>query len=285
MTGFSGPPTGSSSGGTLTGVSRIKGPRWAKMPLVTVGMLGLQIVWSVEMSYASPYLLSLGLSKSFMSVVFVAGPLSGLVVQPLIGVLADQSRSKYGRRRPFIIGGALLCVLAILLLGFTRSFSSIFTPKGSKANDALTIAFAVLSIYCIDFSINAVQAADRALLVDLLPPSQQETGNAWAGRMFGIGSVAGFFVGNIDLPKTFPYLGKTELEVLSVITSICLIVTHAITSTSVTEKVLVRSSNEKKPSMFTIFRDIWVNMRTLPRTIKQICLIQFLCGISHHHCG
>jgi solute carrier family 45 protein 1/2/4 len=43
-------------------------------------------------------------------------------------------------------------------------------------------------------SINAVQATDRALVVDILPPSQQEKGNAWAGRMFGTGSLAGFYV-------------------------------------------------------------------------------------------
>jgi solute carrier family 45 protein 1/2/4 len=46
----------------------------------------------------------------------------------------------------------------------------------------------------IDFSINAVMSSDRALVVDTLPPSQQEEGSAWAGRMFGFGSVAGFFV-------------------------------------------------------------------------------------------
>ena len=85
------------------GVPRILGPKWAQLPTITVGMLGVSILWSAEMSYgvwtrskyvnnflthdglASPYLLSLGLSKSSMAGVFVAGPLSGLVVQPLIG--------------------------------------------------------------------------------------------------------------------------------------------------------------------------------------------------------
>jgi len=76
----------------------------------------------------------------------------------------------------------------------------------------LTIWLAVLAIYLIDFSINAgqcishmgskaaelrlhtVQAVDRALLVDTIPPSDQAAGNAWAARMLGIGSVVGFFV-------------------------------------------------------------------------------------------
>jgi solute carrier family 45 protein 1/2/4 len=87
------------------GVSRIVGPQWSHFPALTIGLLGVSIFWSVEMSYgmlrcfvhvmtlngtispASPYLLSLGLSKSKMAVVFVAGPLSGLVMQPLIGAI------------------------------------------------------------------------------------------------------------------------------------------------------------------------------------------------------
>jgi len=76
---------------------------------------------------ASPYLLSLGLSKSSMAVVFVAGPLSGLIVQPLIGVLADNSTSRFGRRRPYMLLGTIICVFAMLLLGFTRPVASVFT--------------------------------------------------------------------------------------------------------------------------------------------------------------
>ncbi|KAG8959256.1 hypothetical protein FRC03_008241 [Tulasnella sp. 419] len=280
MAGFSGHCASSHSDGTLTGVARIKGPKWAQMPLVTICMLGIQIVWSVEMGYASPYLLSLGLSKSLMSIVFLAGPLSGLVVQPLVGVLADQSKSRFGRRRPYIWGGISITLVAIILLGFTRTFSNIFTASGSKANDYLTIALAVFAIYCIDFAINAVQASDRALLVDLLPHTEQDQGNAWASRMHGVGSIAGFFIGNIDLPKVLPIFGRTELEILSVITCITLVLSHGITSVSITEKVLVQSTDQKKSGVFSIFRDIWINMRTLPWTVKQICIIQFFAWIG-----
>ncbi|KAG8986953.1 hypothetical protein FRB94_003800 [Tulasnella sp. JGI-2019a] len=283
MTGFSALPasSASSAGGSWSGVARVKGPRWARMPLLTIGMLGLQIVWSVEMGYAPPYLLSLGLSKALMSIVFVAGPLSGLIMQPLIGVLADHSTSRFGRRRPYMLGGSLVCVAALFLLGFTRWFSGIFVAAGTKANNVLTIALAVWSIYCIDFSINAVQAADRALLVDLLPPSQQEVGNAWAGRMFGLGSVAGFFIGNVDLTKTLPWLGKTQLQILSVLTSLSLVGAHGLTSAGVTEKVLIKDSNQDgRGSFLDIFKDIWHNILTLPPVILQICIIQFFSWIA-----
>lgn len=114
MTGFSASFASNEADDGLewAGTARVKGPPWSKLPLLTVGMLGLQIVWSVEMGYgmshelpliikllirpvASPYLLSLGLSKSLMSIVFVAGPLSGLIVQPLIGMVVLKFREAH----------------------------------------------------------------------------------------------------------------------------------------------------------------------------------------------
>jgi solute carrier family 45 protein 1/2/4 len=88
--------------------------------------------------------------------------------------MADNSKSRFGRRRPFIAVGVALCSMALILLGFTRNFASIITTWGSPTvlifshfplpnsgrllefqNNLLTIWLAVLSIYCIDFSINA----------------------------------------------------------------------------------------------------------------------------------
>ncbi|KAF8627150.1 hypothetical protein AX17_006367 [Amanita inopinata Kibby_2008] len=264
------------------GVSRILGPPWAHLPALTVGLLGVQVFWSVEMSYASPYLLSLGLSKSSMAVVFLAGPLSGLIMQPLIGVLADNSTSRFGRRRPYMLLGTTICMLAMLLLGFTRPIASIFTGWNNDANDILTIWLAVLAIYLIDFSINAVQAVDRALLIDTIPPSAQPAGNAWAARMLGIGSVIGFFVGNINLPDILPFLGKSQLEVLSVVVSLLLFAGHITMAMLVKEKILLKddSSNIEKKSFSKELRDIWHGMLTLPPVIRKICIIQFFAWLS-----
>lgn len=133
-------------------------PDWLKHLALTVAMLGLQLVWSCEMSQASPYLLSLGVSKASMAIVFLAGelvfprasttihrhlpscltpchtgPLSGLIVQPVVGVLSDRCRSTLGRRRPFIIAGTIASSFAILLLGWSKEVASILTLTGSSA--------------------------------------------------------------------------------------------------------------------------------------------------------
>ena len=78
------------------------------------------------MTYCTPYLLSLGLSKSKLSLVWVAGPLSGLVVQPIIGQLSDRSTSKYGRRRPYMIGGTAAVATCYIILGWAKEIVAYF---------------------------------------------------------------------------------------------------------------------------------------------------------------
>ncbi|KIJ62081.1 hypothetical protein HYDPIDRAFT_189174 [Hydnomerulius pinastri MD-312] len=283
MTGFSAIPladeeNAANDRGHWAGIAQILGPRWAQLPSLTIGLLGVQVLWSVEMSYASPYLLSLGLTKSLMAIVFLAGPLSGLIVQPMIGILADNSKSRFGRRRPLILVGTVLCGCATLLLGFTRPVATIFTTLDSTSNDILTIWLAVISIYCIDFSINAVQALDRALLVDTLPTGDQPSGNAWAARMLSVGSVAGFFVGGLDLPRLLPFFGSVQLEVLSVVATLLLLTTHLWVSSRVEERILLSSSSSK--SFRQEIKGLWKTLVCLPRVIRQICFIQFFAWLA-----
>ena len=77
----------------------------------------------------TPYLLQLGLTKSKTSLVWIAGPLSGLIMQPVVGVLADSSRSKWGRRRPFMIGGSLVVGACLVILGWTAEIVGIFVAE------------------------------------------------------------------------------------------------------------------------------------------------------------
>ncbi|KIM76089.1 hypothetical protein PILCRDRAFT_826740 [Piloderma croceum F 1598] len=286
MTGFPLPLADSHSTTQWHGTSKISGPHATRLPIVTIGFLGVSVLWSVEISYASPYLLSLGLSKSYMSLVFLAGPLSGLLVQPVIGALTDASTSRFGRRRPYMIIGSLLCVFALLLFGYTRPVASVFVRFGTSANNVLTIWLAVLSIYCIDFSVNAVMAVDRALMVDVLPSPEQPSATAWAARMVFIGAIAGFFIGILDLP-TLPVLsffGSEQLEVLTVIASFLLFSTHGLTAYFVREKVLLPISSslsmKSENSIKKQFTELFVNMLTLPRVIRQIFIIQFFAWIG-----
>lgn len=88
------------------------------------------------------------------SLVWIAGPLSGLIVQPIVGAIADESKSKWGRRRPFVMGGSLIAAFCLLVLGFTKEIVRWFIPD-EEAAKTMTIVLAVFAIYAADFSINA----------------------------------------------------------------------------------------------------------------------------------
>jgi len=72
-----------------------------------------------ELGYGNPYLMSLGLSKELTSLVWLAGPISGLIAQPLIGAVSDSSHSRY-RRRYWIVAATMLLVFSGLALAFTE---------------------------------------------------------------------------------------------------------------------------------------------------------------------
>lgn len=92
----------------------------------------LVFFYGVEMSYVNVYLLSLGMSKSLLSFVWIAGPLSGLTMQPIIGVLADSSTSKYGRRRPIMLIGSVIVSLGLCVMAWAKEITSIFNFEEQK---------------------------------------------------------------------------------------------------------------------------------------------------------
>lgn len=107
------------------------------------------------MTYCTPYLLNLGLTKSQTSVVWIAGPLSGIITQPIVGVLADSNKSRWGRRRPYIFVGTIIVAASLLVLGWTREIVSWLMPVDSDFTRKATIFLAVLALYVTDFAINA----------------------------------------------------------------------------------------------------------------------------------
>ncbi|KAG8988504.1 hypothetical protein FRB94_002276 [Tulasnella sp. JGI-2019a] len=268
-------------------MASIKGPTWATLPLITLPGFGVAIVWSTEMAFASPYLLSLGLSKSMMTLVFISAPLSGFVVQPVIGQIADKSTSKYGRRRPFMLFGCLVSVISFLLLGFTSRFADLFIAGPSQSNDTLTQLLAVFAVYSVNFAVNVVMVANKTIIIDLLAGDQQGSANAWAARMGGIGSVCGYFVGQVDLVRIFPYLGHTQLQVLSILGGIVLLTTQGVTMICVQEVPLEASDQRPDTSaekgMLRSLRAIISLAKifpTLPKPIRQLCWIQFFSWIG-----
>ncbi|CAG8465662.1 1597_t:CDS:10 [Scutellospora calospora] len=262
--------------------SRIKGRgRTIKMILLTQNIAAVQFTWSVELAYGTPYLLGLGLSKSLMSLVWLAGPLAGLLVQPLVGALSDNSTSRFGRRRPYVVVGSLAVVASFISIGWTKEIVNCFFNK--ETADIVAMWLAVFSLYVLDFAVNAVMAGCRALIVDSLPPSQQEEGTAWAGKMVGIGSVIGYFMGYINLVHFFPFLGNTQLQVLCVLASIILILSDIFTCWAISEKVYKDGSSTSTSiwnSIIEVSYSIAKSFHSLPKQIQLLCNVQLFAWMG-----
>ncbi|TVY28910.1 General alpha-glucoside permease [Lachnellula hyalina] len=259
-----------------TGQPHVKGSTEAmRMVLLTFSLVGLQFTWGIEMTYCTPYLLQLGLTKSKTSLVWIAGPLSGLIMQPIVGVIADRSTSKYGRRRPFMVLGSVLVAACLLVLGWTKELVGHFVEEGDFRR-TVTITVAVLSIYAVDFAINAVQSCCRSLIVDTLPIPKQQAGSAWASRMISVGHLAGYIAGTVDLVGMFgTSFGDTQFKKLILVAAFGLIFAVGVTSWAVTERVLVSSkSADSNDGFVKIIAKIFYAATHLPPRIQAICTVQ-----------
>lgn len=212
------------------------------------------------------------MSKSTTSAVWIAGPLSGLLVQPIVGALADRSTSRFGRRRPYMIAGSAITSLCLILLGWTKEIVGII----SRSNTAVLVV-AVLSIYALDFAINVVQACCRSIIVDVLPTSQQQAGSAWAARMAASGHVIGFLIGTLPLVDIFPTWlgGDTQFKKMCLVAMLGLWIAIGITCFSVTERVLVRRAEADTSGVVGVIVSLWKRVWNLPPRIQQICWCQF----------
>ncbi|SYW80420.1 related to General alpha-glucoside permease [Ustilago bromivora] len=178
-------------------------PRLSRLGLIilTLSLAGAQLAWTLELAYGTPYLLSLGLSEQSTSLVWLAGPLSGLIAQPMVGSLSDHSTSSFRRRKYMIISAALLTISTITLAySVPISTALVDLYGGGLANwdphrhqlvHSTTQAISVLAFWILDFALNGLQAASRALILDTAPSEQQTIANAWQGRMTHAGNVVG----------------------------------------------------------------------------------------------
>ncbi|CAI4219177.1 unnamed protein product [Parascedosporium putredinis] len=174
--------------------------------LLAIGIGGLQVAWSVDMSSGSPYLLSLGMSKVLLGFVRLAGPVMGIVVQPYVGMLSDKSRFTWGRRRPFIVAGTIWSITSIMFLAWVSEIVTAVVG-GQQGNSGQGVGI-------------------RSTLIVDTAPDQQEAANGMASRGIAVGNIVGFLAGSVDLMEWLPpWLGNTQFRVLCAFASLILAAT------------------------------------------------------------
>jgi len=162
----------------------------AKFISFAIGFFGLQFAWQMRIILSGPVTEELGASPFLFGLIWLAGPFTGMVVQPLIGALSDKTRTIFGRRRPYLLGGALLSALA--LWAFPNS-ANIVNWFGSVIGVNLPLwsglLFAAIMIWILDACVNIAQGPYRALVPDVVPQEQHSIANSYISLAIGLGSV------------------------------------------------------------------------------------------------
>lgn len=260
-----------------TRVAWIRGPPWLRLPILTLGHWGSHFVWSILNARAALFLMRLGIPKSVTSVVLMAGPLSGLLVQPVVGILSDHCTSRWGRRRPYILGGLVLCLAALLCLAIATNIARIH----STVSSLLAIVLAIVGIVSIDVSVNTLSAAHRALLLDMLPADEQDLANAWATRFSSLGSVSGYLMGDMDLSNG---LDLDQLSVLTLSAAVLLVLTHLGLFVLIDEPLAHDVPPNAPTSLYGRVRDLLLHFyetsRVLPPAVWGLFRIQFFVWLA-----
>ncbi|KAF5730737.1 sucrose transport protein SUC3 isoform X1 [Tripterygium wilfordii] len=173
---------------------------------------GVQFGWALQLSLLTPYIQTLGIGHAFSSFIWLCGPITGLVVQPCVGIWSDKCTSKYGRRRPFILAGSLMISMAVIIIGFSADIGYIIGDtkehcskfKGTRTRAAFVF---VIGFWMLDLANNTVQGPARALLADLSGPDQRNSANAVFCSWMAVGNILGFSAGaSGNWHRWFPFL-------------------------------------------------------------------------------
>ncbi|MBK8850995.1 MAG: MFS transporter [Saprospiraceae bacterium] len=148
---------------------------------MSVGFLGIQFGFALQNSNASRILQSFGADVHQLSWFWIVAPLTGMIIQPIIGHYSDQTWNKLGRRKPYFLAGALAAGIGLILMPKAGLFAAILP--------ALWIGAGMLMI--MDASFNVAMEPFRALVGDKLPSEQRTKGFAAQTVLIGVGAVIG----------------------------------------------------------------------------------------------
>jgi maltose/moltooligosaccharide transporter len=139
---------------------------------LSFGFFGIQFGWGLQMANMSAIYEHLGARADQIPMLWLAAPLTGLLVQPVIGHMSDRTWNRLGRRRPYFLAGALLSSAGLLAM-----------PHASA------LWMAAILLWVLDASINISMEPFRAFVADLLPPRQRAQGFAMQSLFIGLGAV------------------------------------------------------------------------------------------------
>ncbi|HPS24800.1 MAG TPA: MFS transporter [Bacteroidales bacterium] len=235
---------------------------------MTFGFLGIQFGLALQNANVSRILQSFGADVGHLSLFWIAAPLTGMIVQPIIGHYSDQTWTRLGRRRPFFLVGALLASLALVMMPNAPVLAPYIAP--------MFIGAGILMI--MDASINVAMEPFRALVADLLPSEQRTLGFSVQTSLIGIGAVAGavlpYVLTNWFGIANTPAVGSERMVAPNVTYAFyigAIVLLGSVLWTVIRTKEYPPESKPAKSSFWQIGKDF----ANIPKTMRQLGVVQF----------
>ncbi len=236
---------------------------------MSFGFFGIQFGFELQNSNVSRIFETLGANKDEIPILWIAAPLTGLLIQPIIGYLSDRTWHPYwGRRRPYFFIGAVLATLALFIM-----------PN----SPVLWIAGSMLWI--LDASINISMEPFRAFVGDKLPPAQRTSGFAMQSFFIGIGSVIAallpwvftnwFSVSNTADAGIIPDSVKWSFYLGGVVFLVSVLYTVFTTKEFPPENLEKFREENKKISFKEAITESFGGISKMPKTMAQLAVVQF----------
>lgn len=236
---------------------------------MSFGFLGIQFAFALQGGFMSRIFQTLGAEKDDIPILWLAAPLTGLIVQPIVGYLSDRTwHPILGRRRPFFFIGAVFSTIALF-----------FAPYSSA------LWMAASSLWILDASINISMEPFRALVADKLPDSQRSYGFVVQTLIIGIGtwiaSNLPWFMTQIGIPNTaepgvIPDSVKFAFGIGAAVLFLSILYTILTTKEYPPEDLeKFRKEKEASKGFFNGFKEIFENIQGMPSVMKKLGIVQF----------
>ncbi|MBL8251026.1 MAG: MFS transporter [Candidatus Competibacter sp.] len=232
--------------------------------LMNFGFFGIQYSFGMQQTAINPIFQFIGANAHDLPILNLAGPMTGLLIQPIIGALSDRTWSeRWGRRKPFFLIGALGCSICLFLFPFVSA-----------------LWMAVLLLWLLDASNNTAMEPYRAFIADKLPPSQ--LGKGFLAQSFFTGF--GITLANISLFVFQSFIeGATAAGIpywvvgsfmLGSVCSIGSVLISVLTTPEIppTEAEL-KALREHKGSPLSFLREIWDAIVEMPVELRKLALV------------
>ena len=237
---------------------------------MSFGFFGIQFGWGLQMANMSAIYQYLGASEGDIPLLWLAAPVTGLLVQPVIGYYSDRTWTRLGRRRPYFLVGAILASLALIAM-----------PNST----GLWMAAGLLWI--LDASVNVSMEPFRAFVADLLPPAQRQVGFAMQSLMIGLGAVTSsalpWLLTHFGLATGATAQGGIPQSVHLAFYIGAVVYISAVTYTIVTTREHPpepAADPAAAPAPVSFFKDIFAGILQMPRVMRQLAVVQFFSWLG-----